>query len=197
LNPSETKRLFVAISPPGDILQKLHAATTALAKEIPPQAIRWTHPKKLHLTLNFLGSIEVARIPEIQSALDAACKGHPGHEVQVAGLGAFPTRSRPQIIWAGLAGDLRALESVKRSIDVHFAACGFVAEARPFRPHLTLGRASAMSPGERRKLAKVLDEQRAREFGPWQIEKVDLMQSVLSAQGTAYTTLESIALEKP
>jgi 2'-5' RNA ligase len=96
-----------------------------------------------------------------------------------------------------LAGDLRALESLKRSIDAHFAACGFVAEARPFRPHLTLGRASAMSPGERRKLAKVLDEQRAREFGPWQIERVDLVQSVLSAQGAAYTTLESIALEKP
>lgn len=197
LNPGETKRLFVAISPPGDILQKLQAATAAFAQEVPPQAVRWTHLEKLHLTLNFLGAIEVARIPEIQSALNAACKGHPAHEVQIAGLGAFPARSRPQIIWAGLAGDLRALESLKRSIDTHFAACGYVGETRPFRPHLTLGRASAMSPGERKKLAKVLNEQRACGFGPWQIERVDLMQSVLSAEGAAYTTLESIALEKP
>ncbi|HEX3988761.1 MAG TPA: hypothetical protein VHZ30_04965, partial [Verrucomicrobiae bacterium] len=40
LNPNETKRLFVAISPPGEILQKLNATATALEEEISPQAVR-------------------------------------------------------------------------------------------------------------------------------------------------------------
>jgi 2'-5' RNA ligase len=34
-----------------------------------------------------------------------------------------------------------------------------------------------------------------RDFGEWQVGSIDLMQSVLSPQGAAYGTLQSIPLE--
>jgi 2'-5' RNA ligase len=34
-----------------------------------------------------------------------------------------------------------------------------------------------------------------RDFGEWELGRVDLMESVLSPQGATYTTLKSIVLE--
>jgi 2'-5' RNA ligase len=191
-----TKRLFVAIFPPAPIITSLRAVVAGLAAGLPPCAIRWARPEQVHLTLNFLGAIAVARIPEIGSALEAARHGHRQHKVRVAGLGCFPNRSRPQIIWAGLAGDLRPLEGLKKSIDAHLLASGCVGEDRPFHPHLTIGRTRELNPAGRRQLAEALAGEQDRHFGEWQVGSIDLMQSVLSPQGAAYGTLQSILLEK-
>jgi 2'-5' RNA ligase len=191
-----TKRLFVAIFPPPHVITSLHAAVAGLAQGIPARAIRWTRPEQVHLTLNFLGAIAVARIPEIGSALEAACRGHRQHKVRVAGLGCFPNCSRPQIIWAGLAGDLRPLENLKKSIDAHLPASGCAGEERPFHPHLTIGRARELNAAGRRQVAEALAREQERDFGEWQVGSIDLMQSVLSPQGAAYGTLQSILLEK-
>jgi 2'-5' RNA ligase len=191
-----TKRLFVAIFPPAHVVTSLRAAVAGLAKGIPARAIRWTRPEQVHLTLNFLGAIAIARIPEIGSALEAACHGHRRHNVRVAGLGCFPNQSRPQIIWAGLAGDLRPLESLKKSLDARLLAGGCVGEDRPFHPHLTIGRARELNPAGRKQVAEALAREQDRDFGEWQVGSIELMQSVLSPQGAAYATLQSILLEK-
>ena len=190
-----TKRLFVAIFPPADIVTSLRAAVAGVAKGVPARAIRWNRPDQVHLTLNFLGAIAVARIPEIGSALEAACKGHRQHRVRVAGFGCFPNRNRPQIIWAGLTGDLRPLESLKKAIDARLLASGCVGEDRPFHPHLTIGRARELNAAGRREVAEALAREQDRDFGEWQVGSIDLMQSVLSPQGAAYGTVQSILLE--
>ncbi|HUD49236.1 MAG TPA: RNA 2',3'-cyclic phosphodiesterase [Candidatus Baltobacteraceae bacterium] len=193
----QRKRLFAAIFPPAHVVRSLQDAVAHLAKGFATRAVRWTQPEKLHLTLNFLGAIEVARIPDIESALKAACNGHWQHTVRVAGLGCFSNRSRPQVFWAGLAGDLGPLERLKKSIDTHFAAAGCRCEDRPFRPHLTIGRASELNSAGRRSVARALAEEEDRDFGDWRVASVDLMQSILSRDGAAYTTLLSVLLENP
>lgn len=190
-----TKRLFVAIFPPAHVVTSLQAAVAGVAKGVPARAIRWTRPDQVHLTLNFLGAIAIARIPEIGTALEAACKGHRQHRVRVAGLGCFPNRNRPQIIWAGLTGDLRPLESLKKAIDARLPASGCVGEDRPFHPHLTIGRARELNAAGRREVAEALAREQERDFGEWQVGSIDLMQSVLSPQGAAYGTVQSILLE--
>ena len=191
-----TKRLFVAIFPPAHIVTSLRAAVAGLTKDIPARAIRWTRPEQVHLTLNFLGAIAVARIPEIGSALEAARHGHRQHKVRVAGLGCFPNRNRPRIIWAGLAGDLQPVENLKKAMDANFLACGCAGEDRPFHPHLTIGRVGELRAEGRRELGEALAREQGRDFGEWEVGKVDLMQSVLSPQGAVYGALQSILLEE-
>jgi RNA 2',3'-cyclic 3'-phosphodiesterase len=192
---TETKRLFIAIFPPADIVSSLKAAVADMSKRIPIRAIRWTRPEQIHLTLNFLGAIDAARIPEISAALRAACVGHRQHKLGAAGLGCFPNPGRPQIIWAGLAGDLQLLQNLKKSLDTHLTACGCVGEDRPFHPHLTIGRASGLNPAGRKQVAAALAGEQDRDFGEWQEEGIALVQSVLSPHGATYGTLDSIGLE--
>ena len=193
---TETKRLFVAIFPPARLVAGLQAAVAALGQGLPARAIRWTRPEQIHLTLHFLGAIAGARLPGIESALRAACAGHGRHKLRAAGLGCFPNRSRPRIIWAGLAGDLRPLEYLKKAIDADFLACGCVGEERPFQAHLTIGRVSELNASGRQQLVEALAGEQDRDFGEWEVERVDLMQSALSPQGAAYSVLQSILLDK-
>lgn len=168
---------------------------SALAKAVPARAIRWTRPGQIHVTLNFFGRAEAARIPEIKAALRAACAGHRGHTVGVEELGCFPHLSRPQILWAGLSGNLLPLQNLKSSLDTALLPCGYIAEERPFHPHLTIGRTLRLNSAGRRKIAEVLANDKGHKFGEWHINRVDLMQSVLSPEGASYSTLESILLE--
>jgi 2'-5' RNA ligase len=192
---TETKRLFVGIFPPASIVTRLQAVVAALEKGLPARAIRWTRPEQVHLTLHFLGAIETGRIPEIESALVAACGGHRRSRVRVAGLGCFPNPRRPRILWAGLAGNLRPVEGLQKAVEAGFLAAGFPGEDRPFHPHLTIGRVPELNVAGREQLAAALAGEQERDFGEWEAGRVDLMESVLSPQGAAYSALKSIALD--
>ena len=169
MTESETKRLFTALFPPSHVVRLLQAAVAGLEKGIPARAIRWTRPGQIHLTLNFLGAVATARVPKIESAFRAACDAHRSHPVRVAGLGCFPNWNRPRIIWAGLAGDLRPVENLKKALDASFLACGCAGEDRPFHPHLTIGRVGDLNAEGRKALAEALAREQERDFGEWEV----------------------------
>src|SRR5712675_612158 len=78
------------------------------------------------MTVKFLGDVEAEREPELRAALTRAAGGG---------------RPRPRVIWAGLDAD-PALELLQHRVEQEFSPLGFPPEGRPFRPHLTLGRAA-------------------------------------------------------
>jgi 2'-5' RNA ligase len=197
MSGTATKRLFVAIFPPPDIAVGLRAAVERLRQAVPPRALRWTRPEQIHLTMHFLGAVAIERIPGIASALQAACRGHRRHQLRLAGFGCFPNQTRPQIIWASLAGDLGPLESLQKSVNAGLLAVGCVAEDRPFHPHLTIGRARDLNATGRKAMAEALAAEQDRDLGQWQVDNIALMQSMLSPQGAAYETLQSITLGSP
>jgi len=66
-----------------------------------------------------------------------------------------------------------------------------------FHAHLTIGRVSEWKAAGRREVAEALATEQDRHFGEWEVGRVDLMQSVLSPQGAAYSVLKSIPLSDP
>ena len=106
--------------------------------------VKWVRPGALHLTLKFLGDVDAAREPALRTALSEAAGGRTeerGVTVHIEGFGVFPDFRRPRIVWAGVAPD-PALELLQHRVEQVFAPLGFPTEARPFQPHLTLGRAA-------------------------------------------------------
>jgi RNA 2',3'-cyclic 3'-phosphodiesterase len=64
--------------------------------------IGWVAAENLHLTLKFLGAVEADRLDAVRSALDDAAHGVRAFDFTVEGLGAFPSLTRPRVIWAGI-----------------------------------------------------------------------------------------------
>lgn len=197
MSEAEPLRLFVAVLPPPAVREAVAAAQAALRR--PEVAVRWVAPEGVHLTLQFLGATPSARLPVLTAALaGAAAAGRP-LGLRTAGLGIFPGAGpRARVVWLGLAGEVGLLAALQAGVTAATGPLGFPAEARPFTPHLTLGRVrdEADAPA-RQALARAVQAAMAPAPAAWPVDDVALMRSVLGRGGAVYTVVARWRLGAP
>lgn len=169
--------------------RKLWDALAPLRQRRENLPVKWVRPENIHVSLKFLGEVDDSRTTELQTALQRAAGRGARSEarplmLQITGFGVFPDYHRPHVLWAGVTPE-PGLELLQHSVEQAFAPLGFPTEARAFRPHVTLARASR--------------DAKAREFAgleEWlgeidfdetvSVSQVDLMQSTLKPEGSVY-----------
>ncbi|MGA8536845.1 MAG: RNA 2',3'-cyclic phosphodiesterase [Thermoplasmata archaeon] len=107
-----------------------------------------------HLTLRFLGDIDEPAADELMQTLALAVARVPPFEFVLEGVGAFPSRARPRVVWRGVTrgeGELQALARVVRDA---IGPAGGPEDRSPFVPHVTLFR--VRSPRDRERAARLL-----------------------------------------
>lgn len=189
-------RLFVAINLP-DAERRAIAAATAPLREAAP-SVGWVDESRLHLTLKFIGERPAGEAGLLAESLRRVCAAHDPLVLDVGGLGAFPTRRNPRVIWLGVAPDPK-LELLQHDVEEACAALGYEVEGRAFRPHLTLGRVRDRARGGGGVEAPVAAAlaQSAREVqGRWSatVGSVDLMESVTGRGGPRYRLVDAAPL---
>ena len=191
--PSETWRTFIALPLPADWQYALSAAISQLSPSIPPDAVRWTAPANIHLTLRFLGATDPATVPAIIARLRQSLPATPPPALSLCELGTFPPRREPRIIWAGLAGDLEMLDKLQSVAESAAVSLGWPAERRPFSPHLTLGRVrDRASTSQRRTILRAITTATIPPASIWQPDAILLYRSVLTPQGAVYTIIGEV-----
>ncbi|MGH4016701.1 MAG: RNA 2',3'-cyclic phosphodiesterase [Pseudonocardiaceae bacterium] len=130
-------RLFVALTPPGEVVEELRTSTSALRQMAPE--LRWTRPEQWHLTLAFLGEVDDPVIAELTSRLGRAAARHPPLSLSLGGGGRFGQR----VLWTRVHGDRHGLCRLADSVRAAARRSGLPVEQRPYRPHLTLARADS------------------------------------------------------
>lgn len=120
----------------------------------------------------------------------AAKFGHPDLQLQLTKLGAFPNQREPRVLWAGVNGDLDALQQLHELVDTAITGLGFTPERRPFRPHLTLGRVRDQAWAEdRRKIGAGLSQFPLSPSQLWKVNEMHLIRSTLTPQGAIYDSI--------
>jgi 2'-5' RNA ligase len=146
--------------------------------------VKWVRPEALHLTLKFLGDVDEASEPSLRDALGQACKDARAVTLHIEGVGVFPDFRRPRVVWAGVAPD-PVLELLQHGVEQAFAPLGFPTDGKPFRPHLTLGRAARDArPSAFTGLEDALGAIAFSETVV--VPDVDLMESTLQSGGAVY-----------
>ena len=130
-------RLFVALTPPGEVVDELSTCTVSL-RELAPD-LRWTRPEQWHVTLAFLGEVSDNVVDELARRLNRAAARHPPLALALGGGGRFGH----QVLWTRVQGDLDGLRRLAGSVRAAARRSGLPGEQRPYRPHLTLARAGA------------------------------------------------------
>ncbi|HYK82519.1 MAG TPA: RNA 2',3'-cyclic phosphodiesterase [Gemmatimonadales bacterium] len=175
-------RLFLALNVPRQIRQALWDTTASLRDLDLP--VRWAPAEGMHLTLKFLGDVEEAREAEMRAALTRAASGTRPLPLTLGGFGVFPDFHRPRVVWVGVGAE-PALEILQHHVEREFTPLGFPSEARAFRPHITLGRATRDArPRAFVGLEAALERLSYAEATV--VETVDLMQSTLQSGGAVY-----------
>lgn len=132
-------RLFLGIPMAPAVTIELASIVARLRSS--SDALRWSAPESWHITLQFLGATTPDQYACILPQLRAL--RHPPVSIYTEGLGFF---DRAGIFYAGIhtTPDLITLQ---QSITRATASCGFIPEARPYEPHITLARAKAARDG--------------------------------------------------
>lgn len=175
-------RLFIAISPPPEIRFFIQG----LGRSIP--GARPTPDEQLHLTLHFLGDVEGSLFNDVREEL-LEIQQEP-FQLQIKGVGHFPPRGTPKVIWAGIAPSDELLRLHKR-VGSTLRGCGVELEKRKFAPHITLARLRN-SPLQR--VTTFLAGNSFLESPPFTVDSFHLFSSQLGPKGALHTLEETYHL---
>jgi len=150
--------------------------------------VKWVEPANLHLTLRFVGETPDTDAERVAAAAQGVGDGVLPVSLALRGVGAFPTPARPRVVWVGLGRGAEALAGVSRDLNARLQeALGLPPEARPFAPHLTVGRVKEPAPS--RALATAIEELRDEDFGEFVAVRFMLYHSTLTPRGPIYRVL--------
>lgn len=129
-------KLFVAIDLP-------EAAKSAIVRlqPSPRPGLRLPAPSQMHLTLHYLGELDLARISSTLRRVET-----PAFAVDLRGVGRFDSPDGSVTLWAGIlrSPQLLTLHALCASA---LAREGFLPEARAYTPHVTVARFGAGAAG--------------------------------------------------
>ncbi len=161
---------------------ELSRATRARAEAAGWEA-RWVPAPNLHFTLRFLGDIDQGLVEPVAEAMRSAARATPALVVGVGGLGAFPDRDAPRVLYAEVTRGHDALARLAGRIETALAALGFAKAERPFVGHMTLGRVQV----SRGALGAVTPPN--SDCGAGTVNAVTLYRSDMFSSGAEYVTL--------
>lgn len=135
-------RLFIAAELPESLEEALAETSARLRGAIKG---RYVAPDSFHLTLAFLGEVDVSRIDAAAAAIDDACQGFSAFEAALGPLGSFGKRNSATL-WQGLA-EQGPLPELAASVRDELRAHGFGFDEKAFKPHITLMRKADLTSG--------------------------------------------------
>lgn len=182
-------RLFVSVDLPA-----LGDAVASFQEELEPiSGIRCTDPGNTHVTLKFLGEVDADRLDVVSAAVERAVEGSglEPFDVQLSGLGAFPSREYITVVWAGVEEGATPLQRLFEAVEAELTAEGFEPEEHSFTPHATIARMDHAAGKDR-----VQDLLRTRDpdLGVQHVETVALTESTLTDGGPEYETVQAFPL---
>jgi 2'-5' RNA ligase len=184
-------RLFVAVDLDQDTKASIGRLQRRLAERLgADRSLRWVNPSHMHLTLAFLGEIAEARVAPIAAALSANIEAPPFVTV-LQGLGAFPPRGAPRVLWLGVSDGSDALVKIQGDVASRLERLDIALERREFRPHLTLARWRDARPADR---ARALAAGSTEAIARVPVSGVTLYHSRLSPAGPSYTPVARATL---
>lgn len=186
-------RLFVAVVPPEDVLDRIGEVSEQVRNDDP--RVRWTTRAQWHVTLRFLG--EVA---DPQEVIDALATLDPRHFGRVeAELVTEPIVLGRSVLCLPVHG----LDELAHAVSGATAPIGAPPEARPFRGHVTVARLRGRS-RQRRGFRDIADQRRRPGEAPgeavgaplvrWTVNEVQLVRSHLDSDGSRYEALTEVPL---
>ena len=153
-DPPDTSRLFIAVPVADEVRESVAGLMRQLAdapiEQRAPGQPRWVDVGGLHLTLRFLGATPNERAPDVAQAVAAAAGQVEPFRIELGGGGAFPSPSRPRVLWIGVAAGEPELAGLAGHVNDELGTRGWLRDDRPFNPHLTLARTDGVPGSEAR-----------------------------------------------
>jgi RNA 2',3'-cyclic 3'-phosphodiesterase len=177
-------RAFFGVPLPETHLMALESYLAECASLAPE--FRWTPAANLHLTVRFLGHVELALAEGIVDRVGATRPS--AFEVRLGGLGTFKRGRLARVVWLGLSAGAQGMGAMSSVVEAECVRAGLEPEGRGFNPHLTLARARARDGSQLPALPDPPD------LPGWRASELILYRSRLGRGGSVYEPLRRLSL---
>ncbi len=178
------KRVFLAIKIPDEISQKLSRFQNEI-KKLDIDA-KFVEEENFHINIKFFGNISDKKLKDILDVLNDLVKSTRLFEVDVQGVGIFPSEEFVRVLWAGAQSEgLRQLHTI---VEAKLEELGIPKDERRFTPHVTLAR--IRNPRNKEMFLDKIRENYKKEFGSFTALSMSLFESKLSKQGPTYGVIK-------
>jgi len=152
--------------------------------------IKLVSPKNLHITLRFLGNINQQEYEEFSNILLSTVPPVKKFQVELNGIGFFPSKSKPRVIWVGVDKNER-LKQLYQITENAARKIGLPEENR-FQGHVTAGRIKYSINPEI--ISKIENEFGKTCWGKMIVDHITIFESTFHQQGPEYKQLLNIPL---
>ena len=189
-------RLFVAVELEPAVRASAAAAGQTLRGHLPRGIhARWIAEENLHITLQFLGDVDDALVPQVVAALDIPF-GKQGFTIDLDGFGAFPPSAPPRVFWLGIHRGAEGLAALHDEVASRMEPLGFHRERRRYAGHLTIARVKDAGPRSVQAAVRQLLAELPAHVGESQVTSVTLFRSRLSPKGASYDAVLRVPLKR-
>jgi 2'-5' RNA ligase len=183
-------RGFFALRLPEAAIESLRAVQQNLANRLRRSSLnlRWVDPDNWHVTLKFLGSLDVALVGELAQLLRDAAGTSDQIMTRCSQMLAFPSAQRARVIAVSIRDGENRIGDLARRLEDGVRCHGVAPEGRPFRAHVTIGR--LRTPGNVRQFVDGIHLD-SRDIC---LQEVRLYASILRPSGAVHQCLETALL---
>ena len=184
-------RLFIAVEvEDANVLKRIITFRDQVVACARGRGVKAVEDENIHLTIRFIGEVPEALLPSIEKCLDL-CASVKKFKVIVKGVGAFPSLSRPRVIWVGVEEGADQFRQLRKILDNCLKDI-VSPDKHEFTPHITIARVKGSI--DRECLASLISENQDLVFGEYTVTTVKLKRSILRPQGPLYIDLKSVKL---
>lgn len=179
-------RTFIAIDIDEGVRERMIALQEKFARI--GSDVKWVEPKNQHVTLLFLGDVDSLDVVKVCRVVQSQCAKVAPFSLSHHGVGAFPNTRRPKILWTGITDGLDELVNLHTLLEEPLLELGcYRREARPYSPHLTLGRVTKEDAAET--WGPILTKYSEWDGGTTIAKEVLVMSSELRREGPFYSVM--------
>ena len=150
--------------------------------------LKLVKPSNIHITIRFLGNISPSMVDPIYEKMRQI--SFRPFDMEIRGLGAFPTPHRARVVWMGIRRGERELREIFNQLEPGLRRLGFQPDPKGFSPHITIAR--VRTPRNRAELVGCIRRLADHPFGVVRAESLRLKRSVLTPSGPIYSTLREV-----
>lgn len=191
-------RLFFAIDLPEELQEPFAVLQDDLSAA---EGLSFTNPEQAHLTMKFLGDVptEAEADEDEPTVSDAKVAGAAAadaadldpFDVEVGGLGAFPSEEYISVVWAGVGAGAADLHELAAALETETTGRGFDPADNEFTPHVTVAR---MNDARGKDLVQDRIRNEDPTIGRFTAEELRLTRSVLGEDGADHETIARFPL---
>jgi len=139
----------------------------------------------IHFTIRFFGDTPTGKIEEMRDCLGRIKIAPFGIKIQ--GVGAFPNKRRPRVIWIGVTENSQQIIDLKLRADELLTEIGYKMEREKFTPHATIARVRNVK--DPNLIVRNLEELADEPIGNMTVKFLSMKKSTLTSSGPIYETL--------